>query len=214
MLYQANTHQQTTTNYSTPAKMVIIGNKMVHPEVLKEQFLCNLDACKGACCWKGDYGAPLSDEEIETLQRIYADVAPFLTDEGRAMIEKEGVFTYFKGMRGNGTSLLPDGRCTFMTRDENGVAQCGIEQAHKAGATDFYKPISCHLYPIRVEENHANGFETLEYDRWDICSAACTLGAKQQLPVYRFLRDALVRKYGEAFYEEIEAAAAYVAGRG
>lgn len=191
--------------------MIIIGDKIVQKEVLEEQFLCNLNACKGACCWEGDYGAPLTREEMHTLERVYEDVKPFLSEEGIRVIEEKGVYEYFHGMKDYGTTLLPDGACTFLTKDADGIAKCGIEQAYRAGATDFYKPISCHLYPIRVEENHSNGFETLEYDRWDICSAACTLGKQHQLPVYRFLKEAIVRKYGEDFYEELDAAAEHLA---
>ncbi len=190
--------------------MIIIQEKIVREDIFKEQFLCNLDACKGACCWEGDYGAPLTQEELHILERIYADVKPFLRPEGIEVIEKKGVYEYFKGMNGYGTSLLENGACSFLTYDADGTAKCGIEQAYKAGATDFYKPISCHLYPIRAEENHNNGFETLVYDRWDICSAACALGKKHRLPVYKFLKEALIRKYGAEFYEEMEAAAEYL----
>ena len=102
-----------------------------------------------------------------------------------------------------------------MSYDALGIAKCGIEQAHQAGVIDFLKPISCHLYPIRVERNEDVGFEALNYDRWDICSAACTLGDKLQVPVYQFVKNALVRKYGEDFYEELDAAATYIReGRG
>jgi hypothetical protein len=190
--------------------MIIIQEKIVQKDILKEQFLCNLNACKGACCWEGDYGAPLTKEEILTLERIYDDVKPFLTEEGKAVIAEEGLFKYYKGMNDYGTTLLKSGACTFLIKNEDGIALCGLEQAHKAGATDFYKPISCHLYPIRAEENHNNGMEILEYDRWDICSAACTLGKKEELPVYKFLKNAIVRKYGEDFYEELDAAAQHL----
>jgi len=91
-----------------------------------------------------------------------------------------------------------------------GMAKCGIEQAYLAGATDFKKPISCHLYPIRVNADEKTGFEALNYDEWDICSAACQLGKKEQVPVYRFVKEALVRKYGEDFYEELDMIAKYV----
>lgn len=190
--------------------MIIIQEKIVHEDILKEQFLCNLSACKGACCWEGDYGAPLTTSEIETIERIYDDVKPFLSEEGKAVIEEKGLYVYYDGMKEYGTTLLESGACTFLTKNEAGIALCGLEQAHNAGATDFYKPISCHLYPIRTEENHSNGLETLEYDRWDICSAACSLGKKKELPVYKFLKDAIIRKYGEDFYEEMDAAAEHL----
>jgi len=190
--------------------MIIIQEKIVHEDILKEQFLCNLNACKGACCWEGDYGAPLTKEEIGTLERVYDDVKPFLTEEGKTVIADKGIFAYYKGMKDYGTTLLPNGACAFLTKNEEGIALCGIEQAYRAGKTDFYKPISCHLYPIRAEENRNNGMEILDYDRWDICSAACTLGKKEELPVYKFLKAAIVRKYGEDFYEELDAAAEHL----
>lgn len=177
---------------------------------MKEHFLCNLNACKGACCWEGDYGAPLTKEELETLENIYEDVKPFLRPEGIAAIEEQGHYTYFKEPRIYGTTLINNSACAYLTYDELGIAKCGIEQAYRAGKTNFYKPVSCHLYPIRIEENPTNGFDTLEYDRWDICSAACTLGKKEKMPVYKFVKDGLVRKYGEDFYEELEAAAEYL----
>lgn len=188
--------------------MLMIGDLLISDDVVSEQFICNLDACKGACCWEGDYGAPLEQEELRTLERIYDDIRPFLSPAGQAVIESEGPYTYYEGdAREFGTPLINNGPCAYMTYDEHGVAQCGIERAHKAGATDFKKPISCHLYPIRVEHHEATGMEALNYDRWDICSAACTLGKKHQIPVYQFLKEALIRKYGEDFYHQLDAAA-------
>ena len=187
--------------------MLIIQDKLVSDDVIKEQFLCNLKACKGACCWEGDFGAPLEEEEIKILDQIYDKVAPFLTEKGREAIAKNGTSVYYDEAEEYGTSLQPDGACSFMTVDELGIAKCGIEQAHKAGVIDFKKPISCHLYPIRVEKDERVNFEALNYDVWDICSAACDLGKKEELPVYKFLKEPLIRKYGEEFYEELDAAA-------
>ncbi len=177
---------------------------------MKEHFRCNLDACKGACCWEGDFGAPLEPAEMETLEKIYPDIKPYLRPEGIRVIEEQGLFVYFKGLKDYGTPLLDDGACAFLTFEKNGVAKCGIEKAFEEGATDFRKPISCHLYPIRVSKNEKVGFEALNYDRWDICSAACTAGEKEQIPVFRFAKAALIRKYGEEFYEELEAVANYL----
>ena len=167
--------------------MLMIGDILISDDVVSEQFICNLDACKGACCWEGDYGAPLEQEELRTLERIYDDIRPFLSPAGRAVIESEGPYTYYEGdAQEFGTPLINNGPCAYMTYDENGVAQCGIERAYKAGATDFKKPISCHLYPIRVERHGAK---------------------KHQMPVYQFLKEALIRKYGEGFYHQLDAAA-------
>ncbi len=190
--------------------MIIIQDILVSDDVIKEQFLCNLNACKGACCWEGDSGAPLEKEEMETLDNIYDSIKGFLTEEGRSAIEAQGKYVFFKEAEEFGTTLINNKACAYMTYNELGIAQCGIEQAHKAGATDFLKPISCHLYPIRVAEDERVDFIALNYDRWDICSAACDLGKKEQLPIYRFVKPAIIRKFGEAFYEELDAAAKYV----
>lgn len=190
--------------------MLIIQDKLVGDEVIEEQFLCNLNACKGACCWEGDAGAPLEKEELIVLDSIYEEIKPFLTPKGIAAIEQQGKYTYSKKNKEYNTTLVDNAACAYMTMDKTGKAQCGIEQAHQAGVTDFYKPISCHLYPIRITHEPHVDFEALNYDKWDICSAACKLGKEQQLPVYRFLKTAIIRKYGAAFYEELEAAAEHL----
>lgn len=184
--------------------MIIIDEILISDAVIDEHFLCNLNACKGACCWKGDFGAPLEKEEMTKLEAIYDDIKPYLAPEGIAEIKKKGLFTFFEEPKEYGTSLLDNGACVYMTKDELGIAKCGIEQAHRAGVTDFYKPISCHLYPIRVKKDEDKAFEALNYDEWDICSAACTLGKKEKLPVYQFVKDALIRKYGADFYEQLD----------
>jgi len=144
------------------------------------------------------------------LDNIYDKVAPYLTDEGNKVISEKGTYMYYEEPAEYGTTLLKNGACVFMTKDELGIAKCGIEQAYLAGEIDFKKPISCHLYPIRVNKNEETDFEALNYDEWEICSAACDLGKKEQLPVYQFLKDAIIRKYGEDFYEELEAAAKHL----
>ncbi|MFK7978728.1 MAG: DUF3109 family protein [Saprospiraceae bacterium] len=191
--------------------MVIIEDKLVSDDVFEKQFICNLKACKGACCWEGDYGAPLEDTEKEILDNIYEDIKSFLTPAGRKVIEEEGKYTYYEGKGANewGTPLLEGSACAYMTL-ENGTAKCGIEAAYNAGATDFKKPISCHLYPIRVSANKQTGFEALNYDQWEICSAACELGKKEEVPVYQFLKESIIRKYGVDFYEQMEGAAGYL----
>jgi hypothetical protein len=190
--------------------MILVQDKLVSDEVVEQQFICNLSACKGACCWEGDAGAPLEDAELPILLDIFPKIKSFLSPAGIAAIEAQGTHVWFDNTQSNGTTLIDNGPCAYMTFDALGIAKCGIEQAYKAGVIDFLKPISCHLYPIRVEKNEDVGFEALNYDHWDICSAACTLGEKEQVPVYRFVKDALVRKYGQAFYDELDGAAAFL----
>ncbi len=190
--------------------MVVIQDILVSSEIFEKKFLCNLNACKGACCWEGDWGAPLEKQELETLDKIYPIVKPFLTKEGIEAIEKKGTSVYYDEPKENGTTLIESNACAFMTYDENFIAKCGIEKAWTEGLIDFKKPISCHLYPIRVTQNKQTGFEALNYEEWDICSAACDKGEKEQLPLYKFVQDAIERRYGPEFYADLENAAEYL----
>ncbi|NJN78339.1 MAG: DUF3109 family protein [Saprospiraceae bacterium] len=185
--------------------MILIQEKiLVSLDVIEEQFLCNLDACKGACCWEGDSGAPLETEELETLDNIYETIKPYLRPEGIAAIEAQGkyVFTDEGNYKEYSTPLVDNAACAYMTIDKQGIAKCGIEEAYLDKKVDFKKPISCHLYPIRISE--FDGVDAVNYERWDICSAACTAGKKAKLPVYQFLKEPFIRKYGEAAYEELD----------
>lgn len=186
--------------------MLIIQDVLVSDDVIAEQFACNLNACKGACCWEGDYGAPLEFNELAILADVYPTIAHRLTEKGRRAIETQGVYTDTPDGNGPATTLVEGGACAYLTYNEVGVALCGIEQAFRAGDIDWVKPISCHLYPIRVAKNEAVGFEALNYDRWDICSAACSKGKKENIRIFEFAKTALVRKYGEEWYNELVAA--------
>ncbi|MBL7776511.1 MAG: DUF3109 family protein [Saprospiraceae bacterium] len=194
--------------------MIIVQDKLVSDDLIEQHFICNLEACKGACCWEGDSGAPLEAAELPVLEAIYEQVKPFLSPAGIQAIEQQGKYTWYEQPEEYGTPLIDNGPCAYMTINSAGVAQCGIERAYLAGAVDFKKPISCHLYPIRVEKNEDTGFEALNYHEWDICSAACTLGRQHQLPVYQFLREAIVRKYGQDFYDALDGAAQFLGRTG
>ncbi|TNF29060.1 MAG: DUF3109 family protein [Bacteroidetes bacterium] len=181
--------------------MFAIQNTLVSLDLLERHFVCDLQACKGACCVKGDAGAPLTDEEIALLEDLIDDIQPYLDEEGHAAIAQNGVFEI--DVDGDkGTTLLKNGRCAFALVDENGMVSCGIEKAHSEGAIHFKKPISCHLYPVRITEY--DNYDAINYNKWSICSPACSCGAKLQVPLYRFLKDALIRKYGTEWYEELE----------
>lgn len=187
--------------------MLIVGDILVSDALIEEQFVCNLQSCKGACCWEGDFGAPLEVDELATLEEIYPKIKPFLDPAGIAVIEAIGLYEYIKQEETHATPLLENGACAYLTYDDLGIAKCGIEKAWEAGVTEFKKPISCHLYPVRVKNDPRIGFQALNYDQWDICSAACALGKELQVPVYQFVKDALVRKYGQDFFDELDAAA-------
>lgn len=186
--------------------MLIIDDVLISDEVLESYFICHLDKCKGACCYEGDFGAPIENVEKKSIEEILPLMEKILPHEQMEHIRQHGATTYYKDMKSWGTQLMNDGSCVFMTRDKNGIAGCGIEEAYNKGQTEFRKPISCHLYPIRVKENKAQGFTALNYDQWNICSAACSLGKEKKMPLIVFLKDALIRKFGVNFYEQLEAA--------
>lgn len=185
--------------------MVIIQDKFISDEIFETHFLCNLSSCKGACCWEGDFGAPLTNQEKEILIENIDVIKKFLGPASIQRIKEIGLFQFFDEPKFFGTALHENGSCVYLTYDEMGVAQCGIEKAWEAGEIDFQKPISCHLYPIRVTENEETRFSALNYDKWEICNAACALGKEKQLPLFRFVKKAIMRKYGVDFYNEMEA---------
>lgn len=181
--------------------MFQLGKTIVSEDIIEKDFVCNLNACKGACCIEGEAGAPVTEEEVEILKEIYPKVKPFLRPEGIAAIEKQG--THIKTELDELETPLVDGKeCAYVTFTDKGIASCGIEDAFNAGAIDFRKPISCHLYPVRVQEY--SEFAAVNYHRWPICDDACTLGKELKVPVYKFVKTALIRKFGENWYAELE----------
>ncbi|WP_313502910.1 DUF3109 family protein [Kaistella carnis] len=181
--------------------MIQIDNKLISEDIFSEEFVCNLSKCKGACCVEGDVGAPLDKSETEILDRIYEQVKPYLRPEGIAAIEKQGKWEIDPRDNDFVTPMVEDKECAYVIFDEKGITKCGIEKAYEDGAVDWQKPISCHLYPIRVDEYRT--FTALNYHKWDICSDACTLGRELQVPIYKFVKTPLIRKYGEEFYQTL-----------
>jgi hypothetical protein len=180
--------------------MIEVQNTLVHEEVVRENFVCNLNRCKGACCLEGDSGAPLNIDELSILDEIYPKVKPFLTQKGIATIEREG--TFVKDFEGDYTTPCVDinKECAYVIW-ENGVTKCGIEKAWEIGVINWRKPVSCHLYPIRITAYPE--FDVLNYDRWSICSDACSLGNELKVKVHEFLKEPLIRKYGQSWYDEL-----------
>ena len=180
--------------------MFQLGKTIVSEEILEREFVCNLSACKGTCCIDGDAGAPLSEEETKIMEVMYPKVKPYLRPEGIAAIEAQG--TWVKGEDGDFETTLIEGKdCAYVIFDGD-TALCGIEQAYNEGIVDWKKPVSCHLYPIRVKD--FTEFTAVNYDKWHICDDACTLGKELQVPVYKFVKEALVRRFGEDWYLELE----------
>ncbi len=181
--------------------MFQLGKTIVSEDIIDKDFVCNLSACKGACCIDGDAGAPLDKEEVQILKDIYPKVKPFLRKQGVEAIEQQGthIVTDFGDLE---TPLINNADCAYVIFDEKNTALCGIEEAYNQGEISWKKPVSCHLYPIRVKEY--SEFSAVNYNKWEICDDACTLGKELQVPVYKFVKEALIRKFGEDWYMELE----------
>jgi len=191
--------------------MIQIDDTIISFDVFKEKFLCNLDACKGECCIEGDAGAPLEEEEVEQLKKVLPVIWKDLSSEAQAVIEKQGVC--YKDEDGDLVTSIVNGKdCVFTCYDEKGCCYCAIEKAYRDGKVDFYKPVSCHLYPIRVQKYPE--FKAVNYHRWSVCKAAVLLGEKEDMPIYKFLKEPLIRKFGEDWYTELEIAAEEMKNRG
>lgn len=180
--------------------MLQIDNTLISLDIKEKEFVCNLSKCKGACCVEGDVGAPLENNELETLDSIYDEVKPYLSEKGKKAIEEQGKYVneHFDEFT---TPLIDNKECAYAIYDKNNVLKCGIEAAYNDGKIPYQKPISCHLYPVRtVQVQELTG---LNYDKWSICDDACTLGAELNVPIYKFLKEPLIRKFGTAWYNEL-----------
>jgi hypothetical protein len=181
--------------------LIEIHDKIISTQIFDRKFVCDLNACRGACCIKGDAGAPLEEEEANILEENIDKIKPFMRKEGIEEVDKTGVF-YIDQENDMAATLVNEKECAFVFFDEKGITKCAIEKAQSEGVIDFKKPLSCHLYPIRVKR--FNDFTALNYNHWDICEPACSCGEKFNVPVYKFLRDPLIRAFGSTFYEELE----------
>ncbi len=189
--------------------MIQIGQVLVSDEIVEKQFVCDLDRCKGGCCEEGDAGAPLDDEELEIILRVYDKIKSYLSPAAIVEIEKKGKYVYHREF-GWVTPTLGDDReiCVYGYRDEKGTIKCAFEQAFYDGVIDWKKPVSCHLYPAIAHKGKRDHFTRVNYEpREKLCNPACALGKKLQVPAYEFLKESLVRKFGAEFYEALDAAA-------
>ena len=186
--------------------MLVIDNILVSDDVVEKQFVCDLNKCKGGCCEEGDAGAPLDDEELEIILEQYERVKPYLTDASIAEIERKGKYVYNKEF-GWVTPTLGDDKeiCVYGVRDEKGIIKCAFEQAYYDGVTQWKKPISCHLFPIIVQKGKHAEYDRVNYEpREKLCNPACALGKKLEVPTYEFLKEPLIRKYGQEFYNALD----------
>lgn len=190
--------------------MIAIDDILISDDVVEKKFVCDLHACKGMCCVEGVGGPPVEDAEMPLIEQNYEKIKPYMTAEGIAAVEKQGLFVFDEKKGYYKLPLINDGACAFVKEDENGIMLCGMENAHRDGHTDFKKPISCHLYPIRVTK--AEELHFLNFDEWKICDPACKLGESLKMPVYQFLKEPLIRKFGEEFYAALDATAKHLEG--
>lgn len=184
--------------------MIVIDKVLISDDVVEEQFVCDLSKCKGGCCEDGDAGAPLTAEELDEVRDAYEKVIPYLTEAGMEELKKQGLYRYDKHF-GWVTPTVKQGICTYGYRDDKGIIKCAFEQAYNDGKISWKKPISCHLYPVRIKKSRITDHEMVNYEpRESLCSPGCALGEKLKVPVYVFLKESLVRKYGEEFYTVLD----------
>ncbi|MDR1372498.1 MAG: DUF3109 family protein [Dysgonamonadaceae bacterium] len=181
--------------------MLLIQDTIISPDLTDECFCCNLSSCRGVCCVEGESGAPVEESEIALLEEVLPVIWDYLSTAARTVIEQQGVV--YIDEEGEFVTSIVDGKdCVFTCYDDAGICRCAIEKAYREGKTDFYKPVSCHLYPVRVMQY--KGYRAVNYHKWEICSSACTLGKRQRVKVYQFLKEPLIRKFGEEWYRELE----------
>ena len=185
--------------------MIAIDNTLISEDILEKKFVCDLNACKGACCVAGDSGAPLDKEELPLLKAVLKDVKPYMVTKGIMAIEKNGAYVIDADGDYTTTLVSPGAECAFVFFDEQKIAKCAIDQAYRDGKINWQKPISCHLYPIRIKK--IKDYEAVNYDKWDVCKPACECGKKLDVPVYKFLKEPLIRKYGKAWFKQLEQSA-------
>jgi len=183
--------------------MLQIDDTIISLDLLDECFVCELDACKGICCIEGDDGAPLEKSEVKIIEDLLPIIWDDLTEKSKAVINEQGV-SYIDDDGEPVTSIVNGAECVFTYTDETGKCKCAIEKAFREGKTDFYKPISCHLYPVRLQKY--DDYTAVNYHRWSVCNCARKLGNKLGVPVFKFLKEPLIRKFGEEWFEQLEIA--------
>jgi hypothetical protein len=189
--------------------MIVIDNILVSDDVVEKQFVCDLAKCKGGCCEEGDAGAPLQEDELDVIRSVYEKVKPYLSAAAVKEIEKKGNYVYHPEFGWVTPTLDSDSEiCVYGYRDEKGVIKCAFEQAYYDGKIEWKKPISCHLYPVITKKSRQGDYERVNYEpRQKLCNPACSLGKQLKVPVYEFLKEALIRKFGVRFYNLLESIA-------
>lgn len=190
--------------------MIQVQDTIISDEIFKECFICDLCKCKGQCCVDGESGAPLLQEEFEQIQRILPQIWDDLSDKAKKLIDKQGIaYTDYDGELV--TSIINGEECVFTFFDSDGICKCAIDNAYRDGKIDVEKPISCHLYPIRI--NQYKDYAAVNYHRWSVCKPAVDLGNKEGVKIYQYLKEPLIRRFGKDWYHEVCEAAEYVKKR-
>jgi len=186
--------------------MIVIDNILVSDDVVSKQFVCDLAKCKGGCCEEGDAGAPLEEQELDIILSVYEKVKPYLSQAAIEEIERKGKYVYHKEFGWVTPTLGSDSEiCVYGYRDEKGIIKCTFEQAYYDGVIEWKKPISCHLFPVTTKKGKHGNYERVNYQpREKLCNPACGLGKKLKIPVYEFLKEPLIRKYGKEFYDVLD----------
>ncbi len=184
--------------------MISIEDTLISDDILEKKFVCDLQACKGACCIEGESGAPLDEDELPIVESLFEKVKPFMSEKGRKAVEKKGLYVLDEDGDFTTTLVAKEKECAFVVFGEKNIALCAFEIAFKAGATNWPKPISCHLYPIRITKHKT--YQAVNYHHWKICTPACVCGKKLEVPVYRFLKAPLERKFGKKWFKSLESA--------
>lgn len=186
--------------------MIVIDNILISDDVVEKQFVCDLNKCKGGCCEEGDAGAPLEEEELDIVLEMYEKIKPYLSEASIREVEKKGKYVYNREFGWVTPTLGNDNEiCVYGGRDEQGIIKCAFEQAYYDGVIPWKKPISCHLFPIIAKKGKHGDYNRVNYEpREKLCNPACALGKKLEVPTYEFLKEPLIRKYGEDFYNALD----------
>ena len=181
--------------------MVEIEDKIISDELFEKKFVCDLQKCKGGCCVEGDSGAPLKSKEIKEIAKNLSIIKSEMSTKGLNAI-KNNDFHYVDSDGDKVTKLVDGKECVFVVFDKNNIAKCSIESAFRKNKINFNKPISCHLYPVRVKKY--DSFTAINVDSWHVCKPACECGTELNVPVFKFLKDAIVRSWGLDFFNHLD----------
>jgi Protein of unknown function (DUF3109) len=189
--------------------VIVIDKVIISDDVVEKQFVCDLAKCKGGCCEEGDAGAPLDKAELNIIKKVFNKIKPYLSAASLKEIEKKGFYVYHREFGWVTPTLGNDSEiCVYGIREKDGMIKCAFEQAYYDGVIDWKKPISCHLYPIISEKGKHGDYDKMNYEpREKLCNPACALGKKLKVPTYEFLKEPIIRKYGEDFYKALDKAA-------